>query len=284
MLGVGRVHQGDRRLRDPRRAGAVRQRRPAREAPLLRAPPALVRVHARQPRAARPAADRPRRLERLPQPQLLLGDARRVVPDDRATATGGVAESVFIAGLFVLVGARVRGARRAPRRRRRGGALAASASRRWPRAVATHGWDGDWFLRAYDFFGNKVGSAANDEGQIFIEPQGCCVDGRHRPRGRARRRRRSTRSGSGSRRRTASCSSSPPYTTYHVELGEISSYPPGYKENARHLLPQQPVADHRRDGRRPRRPRVRLLQADQPVVPRGDLATSTAASRTSTRR
>ena len=41
--------------------------------------------------------------------------------------------------------------------------------------VLEHGWDGDWFVRAYDFFGNKVGSADNEEGQIFIEPQGYCV-------------------------------------------------------------------------------------------------------------
>ena len=38
-----------------------------------------------------------------------------------------------------------------------------------------HGWDGEWFLRAYDFFGNKVGSKENKEAQIFIEPQGFCV-------------------------------------------------------------------------------------------------------------
>ena len=42
-------------------------------------------------------------------------------------------------------------------------------------AVDAHGWDGDWFRRAYDFFGDPIGSAANDEGQIFIEPQGICV-------------------------------------------------------------------------------------------------------------
>ena len=42
-------------------------------------------------------------------------------------------------------------------------------------AVDAHGWDGAWFRRAYDFFGEPIGSAANDEGQIFIEPQGICV-------------------------------------------------------------------------------------------------------------
>ncbi len=41
--------------------------------------------------------------------------------------------------------------------------------------ILKHGWDGEWFLRAYDFFGNKVGSKENKESQIFIEPQGFCV-------------------------------------------------------------------------------------------------------------
>lgn len=39
----------------------------------------------------------------------------------------------------------------------------------------THGFDGDWFLRAYDHYGDKIGSKENEEGQIFIEPQGICV-------------------------------------------------------------------------------------------------------------
>ena len=67
---------------DPRRAGALRQR-PGSERPLLEHLKRSFAVHARPPRPARPAADRPRRLERLPQPQLLLRDAGRVVPDHR---------------------------------------------------------------------------------------------------------------------------------------------------------------------------------------------------------
>ena len=76
------VHQGDGRLRDPRRARAVRQR--AGHGDAAARPPAAVRSTSRSSRLgpARPAADRPRRLERLPQPQLLLRHARRVVPDD----------------------------------------------------------------------------------------------------------------------------------------------------------------------------------------------------------
>ena len=88
-----------------------------------------------------------------------------------------------------------------------------------------------WFLRAYDFFGKKVGSKENEEAQIFIEPQGFCVmAGIGVEAGRPRR--RSTPSRSGSTPSTASSSTTRRTREYHVELGEITSYPPGYKENA----------------------------------------------------
>ncbi len=44
-------------------------------------------------------------------------------------------------------------------------------------AVDEHGWDGEWFLRAYDASGRPVGSAQNAEGRIYIESQGWCVLG-----------------------------------------------------------------------------------------------------------
>ena len=97
--------------------------------------------------------------------------------------------------------------------------------------VVKHGYDGQWFLRAYDHFGNKVGSSENREGQIFIESQGFCS---------------MARIGEGEGLCRAALDSvnqrlagpygivlhQPPYSRYHTELGEISSYPPGYKENA----------------------------------------------------
>ncbi len=97
-------------------------------------------------------------------------------------------------------------------------------------AVDAHGWDGDWFLRAYDHFGAPVGSAQCENGQIYIEPQGMCVmAGIGLADGRARRAldsvadRLATEHGIVLLR--------PAYQRYHPELGEISSYPPGYKEN-----------------------------------------------------
>ncbi|MDY3847673.1 MAG: glycosyl transferase [Prevotella sp.] len=98
-------------------------------------------------------------------------------------------------------------------------------------AVKKHGWDGEWYLRAYDYYGNKIGSAENEEGKIFIESQGWC-----------------TMAGIGleegmvdksidSVEKMMDCEhgivlNNPAYTVYHVEMGEISSYPEGYKENA----------------------------------------------------
>jgi cellobiose phosphorylase len=98
-------------------------------------------------------------------------------------------------------------------------------------AALEHGWDGDWFLRAYDHFGDKVGSHTCEEGQIYVEPQGICVmagigleNGRAEQALDAVEERLATKHGI--------MLHQPAYTRYHVELGEITSYPPGYKENA----------------------------------------------------
>ncbi len=143
---------------------------------------------------------------------------------------GSKAESLMIAGLFVVTGkqyvelCRATGA----------GQEAARAQKcvdSMVEAVMKHGWDGEWYLRAYDFYGNKIGSSECEEGKIFIESQGFC-----------------TMAGIGleegyvaksldSCKRYLDCEhgmvlNNPAFTTYHVEMGEISSYPAGYKENA----------------------------------------------------
>ena len=143
---------------------------------------------------------------------------------------GGVAESVLIAGLFVLAAseaaaiADLSGDEAEASRCR--GAVAAMTS-----SIEAHAWDGAWYRRAYDHAGEPVGSAANTEGQIFIEPQGMMAmagvgleDGRTRTALASVRERLATPHGI--------VLQQPAYATYHLELGEISSYPPGYKENA----------------------------------------------------
>ncbi len=142
---------------------------------------------------------------------------------------GPVAESVFIAGMFVKYGGEY-----ADLCHRIGltqeEAQIRTAVAEMEQAVLTHGWDGAWFLRAYDAAGNKVGSRECEEGQIFIEPQGfCTMAGIGRESGQALQAMQSTRQyllGEYGVELLYPC-----YTTYHPELGEISSYPPGFKEN-----------------------------------------------------
>ena len=98
------------------------------------------------------------------------------------------------------------------------------------KAILTAGWDGEWFVRAYDALGNKVGSHECDEGKIYIEPQGFVVmSGVGVKEGYAQKAMDSVYKHLVSEHGVAILT--PPYTRYHVELGEISSYPPGYKEN-----------------------------------------------------
>ncbi|MEJ2212125.1 MAG: hypothetical protein P8129_24275 [Anaerolineae bacterium] len=97
--------------------------------------------------------------------------------------------------------------------------------------VEAHGWDGDWFLRAYDAAGQKVGSSDCDEGRIFIESQGMCVmAGIGLDDGRAARALASVDEHLATPH--GLLLHQPAYSRYYLQLGEISSYPPGYKENA----------------------------------------------------
>ena len=140
------------------------------------------------------------------------------------------AESVMIAGLFLYV-ARELAALYDWLGRPADAARCRAAHADMLAAVEQHGWDGEWFLRAYDAQGNKVGSRECAEGRIYIESQGWCVlGGAGADNGRARRaldsvlRHLFTPHGI--------VLQQPAYSTYHLELGEVSSYPPGYKENA----------------------------------------------------
>jgi cellobiose phosphorylase len=99
------------------------------------------------------------------------------------------------------------------------------------KAVYEHGWDGDWFLRAYDAQGRKVGSNENDEGMIFIESQGwCIIGGLGLENGFAEKALQSVEEHLATP--LGIILQQPAFSTYYEHLGEISSYPPGYKENA----------------------------------------------------
>ena len=148
---------------------------------------------------------------------------------------GGVAESVFIAAQFVLYGTEY-----AALARRRGleqvAVAAEAAVGQMRQAILDHAWDGEWFRRAYDYFGNPVGTAADTEGRIWIEPQGFAVmagvgvgSGPADTKSKAIRALDSVRELLGTPHGLVL--QHPAYTTYRIELGEVSTYPPGYKEN-----------------------------------------------------
>ena len=144
---------------------------------------------------------------------------------------GSKAESLMIAGLFVFCGKQYVELCQQMKGQEAEALRAQKCIDEMVEAVKQHGWDGEWYLRAYDFYGNKIGSDENEEGKIFIESQGFC-----------------TMAGIGleegmvdkaldSCKKYLDCEhgmvlNNPAYTTYHVEMGEISSYPAGYKENA----------------------------------------------------
>ena len=143
---------------------------------------------------------------------------------------GSKAESLMIAGLFVVCGRDY-----AELCRHIGcneeAARAQTCVDSMVEAVKKHGWDGDWYLRAYDYFGHKVGSKENEEGQIFIESQGwCSMAGIGLEEGMVQKALDAVKE-------RLDCEhgivlNNPAFTKYVVEYGEISTYPAGYKENA----------------------------------------------------
>ena len=140
---------------------------------------------------------------------------------------GPVAESVFIAGMFVKYGEEY-----AQLVSLLGNAVEAVRARKEVaavyQAVLDSGWDGEWFLRAYDAYSHKVGSRECEEGQIFIEPQGFCVlAGIGVQEGLAQKALDSVQKHLDTKYGVMLLQ--PAYTRYHLELGEVSSYPPGYK-------------------------------------------------------
>ena len=143
---------------------------------------------------------------------------------------GSQAESLMIAGLFVVCGRDyVELCRQLGRMDE--AARAQKFIDSMVQAVKEHGWDGEWYLRAYDYFGRKVGSKENEEGQIFIESQGwCTMAGIGLEEGMVEKALNSVKE-------HLDCEhgivlNHPAFTKYVVEYGEISSYPAGYKENA----------------------------------------------------
>lgn len=141
----------------------------------------------------------------------------------------GKAESVFIAGMFVFYG------KQYAELCRRFGSIKEydfiiKEVKDMEQAVINYGWDGDWFIRAYDAFENKVGSKECNEGKIFVEPQGFCTMAQiGKDLGFGKKALDSVEKYLTNDYGVEILN--PCYSEYHLELGEVSSYPPGYKEN-----------------------------------------------------
>ena len=143
---------------------------------------------------------------------------------------GKVAESVFIAGLFVLAAKEMVEIAGYSGDKTEAAKMQKAAAQ-MEETIWKAGWDGEWFRRAYDDFGHVLGSKENEEGKIFIEPQGMCImaglgvkDGRARKALDSVAKHLATPHGI--------VLQQPAFSKYYLHLGEISSYPPGYKENA----------------------------------------------------
>lgn len=142
---------------------------------------------------------------------------------------GKNAESVMIAQMFVYVTpdyaamCRIMGDEAEAKR-------AEELAAKMEEAICTVGWDGEWYLRAYDDFGNKIGSNECENGKIFIETQGFGTMAKiGKAKGYPEKSLDSVKKYLDSKYGIVILW--PAYQDYHVELGEVSSYPPGYKEN-----------------------------------------------------
>ncbi len=143
---------------------------------------------------------------------------------------GGVAESVFIAGLFILAGHEMEKIAQITLETQYAQQVRQHV-KDMQEAVLTHGWDGAWFRRAYDYFGDVLGSQQNPEGKIFIEPQGICVMADvGLENSYALKAMDSVNAWLNSVHGVMLVQ--PAFTRYDPKYGEITSYPPGYKENA----------------------------------------------------
>ncbi|MDO5021542.1 MAG: glycosyl transferase [Lachnospiraceae bacterium] len=143
---------------------------------------------------------------------------------------GPVAESVFIAGMFVKYGEEYAQLCELMGDQKEADYAREEVAKMYD-AVLKDGWDGDWFVRAYDAYGQKIGSKECEEGQIYIESNGfCSLAGIGVKEGLAKKALDSVKEKLDTKYGVMILQ--PAYTRYHLELGEISSYPPGYKENA----------------------------------------------------
>ena len=159
------------------------------------------------------------------------GESFQTYTNPKFAAEGGyskVAESVFVAALFTYAGPNYVSILKHLGKDEEAAKAQAEIDKMMANMMES-AWDGDWFLRAYDANGEKMGSKECEEGQIFIEPQGFAImsgldEDVTKKTLKAIDERLNTQHGL--------VLNNPAFTKYYVQYGEISTYPGGYKENA----------------------------------------------------
>lgn len=158
------------------------------------------------------------------------GESFQTYTNPKFKAEGGyskIAESVFVAALFTFVGPNYVGILNHVGKADEAKKAQAEIDK-MKKAMMDSAWDGNWFLRAYDANGQKMGSKDCEESKIFIEPQGFAI--------MSDIDKDATEKVLKAIDENLNCEfglvlNYPAFTKYHVQYGEISTYPQGYKEN-----------------------------------------------------
>lgn len=158
------------------------------------------------------------------------GESFQTYTNPKFKAEGGyskVAESVFVAALFTFAGPNYVSILNHVGKKDEA-AKAQAEIDKMKKVMMESAWDGNWFLRAYDANGDKMGSKDCEESKIFIEPQGFAI--------MSDIDKDATEKTLKAIDENLNCEfglvlNYPAFTKYHVQYGEISTYPQGYKEN-----------------------------------------------------
>ena len=158
------------------------------------------------------------------------GESFQTYTNPKFKAEGGyskVAESVFVAALFTFAGPNYVSILNHVGKKEEA-AKAQAEIDKMKKVMMESAWDGNWFLRAYDANGEKMGSKDCEESKIFIEPQGFAI--------MSDIDKDATEKTLKAIDENLNCEfglvlNYPAFTKYHIQYGEISTYPQGYKEN-----------------------------------------------------
>jgi len=90
-------------------------------------------------------------------------------------------------------------------------------------------WDGEWYIRAYDDSGNLVGSSKRNEGKIYVNTQSWAIISQIAPKDRAIQCMDAVKKHLDTKYGIMLLA--PAYSRYYPEIGALTNYVPGLKEN-----------------------------------------------------